>query len=147
MPELDRSRKEVSSIPFNGVGFQKHPSGLRYAFLKWDFPEAITAAAIDGTVNGNSDRDRGWTVELAFPWSGMKAVALGNSGSIPPEDGDTWRMDFSRFNQFKETPPARVSQGCAWSHHGCWDSHIPEVFPFITFSNAPPNEVEKSETK
>ncbi len=147
VPELDQSRKEVSSIPFNGVGFQKHPRGLRNAFLKWDFPEAKTAAAIDGTVNDNSDRDRGWTVELAFPWSGMKTIALGDSRSIPPEAGDTWRMDFSRFNQFKEAPPARDSQGWAWSHHGCWDSHIPEVFPFITFSNEPPNKEEKSEVK
>jgi Carbohydrate-binding family 9 len=143
VPELDRTREEVKSQDFNGVGYKTHPRGLRYAFLKWDYPEAKTAVAIDGTLNDPSDRDRGWTVELAFPWSGMKAIASGDARSIPPRDGDVWRMDFSRFNQFKEAPPVRDTQGWAWSPHGCWDSHIPEVFPFITFSTTPASTTQE----
>lgn len=135
--EIDRSRGDVTSQDFNGVGFKTHPRGRRYAFLKWDFPGAKVAVSIEGTLNDNSDRDRGWTVELALPWSGMKVLALGDSRSIPPQEGDVWRMDFSRFNHFKEAPPVLDSQGWAWSPHGCWDSHIPEVFPFITFSLQP----------
>ncbi|MEW4488724.1 carbohydrate-binding family 9-like protein [Thalassoglobus sp. JC818] len=137
VPELDRSRSEVRSQAFNGVGYRNHPRGPRIAFLDWDFPGAVTSVAIDGTLNDDSDRDRGWTVELAFPWAGMKSIALGDQRSIPPENGDIWRMDFSRFNQFQEAGPVRDSQGWAWSYHGCWDSHIPEVFPFVTFSNEP----------
>ena len=76
------------------------------------------------------DRDRGWTVELALPWAGMKLLTMGDGRSAPPKDGDVWRMDFSRFNQFKEAPPANDSGGWAWSAHGVWDSHVPEVFPF-----------------
>jgi len=105
--------------------------------LKWDFPAARSAVAVAGTLNNNSDRDRGWTVELALPWAGMKVLALGDTRVIPPHDGDVWRMDFSRFNRFAEAAPARDSQGWAWSFHGCWDSHIPEVFPFVTFSTSP----------
>ncbi len=135
VPELDRTRPEVKHQPFNGVGYQNHPRGPRIAFLKWDFPQTQSAVAIDGTLNDNTDRDRGWTVELAFPWEGMKSIALGDQRSIPPKPGDTWRMDFSRFNQFREAAPVRDSQGWAWSHHGCWDSHIPEVFPYLTFSS------------
>lgn len=143
VPEIDRSRDDVQCLSFNGVGYKNHPRGLRHAFLKWDFPHAKTAVAIDGTLNDNEDR--GWTAELAFPWSGMKTVALGDKRSVPPKPGDTWRMDFSRFNQFREAPPVRDSQGWAWSHHGCWDSHIPEVFPFITFSSdAVPKSVAKT---
>lgn len=138
VPELDRSSEGVTSQEFNGVGFKSHPRGKRYAFLKWDFPGVKTAVAIEGTLNDQTDRDRGWTVELAFPWSGMQVIALGDERAIPPNHGDIWRMDFSRFNQFKEAPPVRDSQGWAWSPHGCWDSHIPEVFPFITFSTAQP---------
>ncbi len=143
VPEIDRSRSDVKCRNFNGVGYSTHPRGPRHAFLKWDYPEARTAVAIDGTLNNNEDRDRGWTVELAFPWSGMKVVALGDERSIPPKEGDVWRMDFSRFNKFVEAPPVRDSQGWAWSHHGCWDSHIPEVFPFITFSTQPAKSVAK----
>ena len=137
VPELDRSRPEVKSQGFNGVGYKSHPRGPRYAFLKWDFPAARSAVAVAGTLNNNSDRDRGWTVELALPWAGMKVLALGDTRVIPPHDGDVWRMDFSRFNRFAEAAPARDSQGWAWSFHGCWDSHIPEVFPFVTFSTSP----------
>jgi len=49
-------------------------------------------------------------------------------------DGDEWRMDFSRFNQYKEAAPAKDSGGWAWSPHGVWDSHIPELFTRVRFS-------------
>ena len=133
-PELDQKRAEVKFQPFNGVGLTTHPRGKRWAYLKWDFPQLKSAVHIDGTLNDDSDRDRGWTVELALPWSGMKVLTHGDGRSAPPNDGDVWRMDFSRFNQFKEAAPAKDSGGWAWSAHGVWDSHVPEVFPFVTFS-------------
>jgi hypothetical protein len=89
---------------------------------------------VDGTVNDNRDRDRGWTVEIAIPWVGLAQLARPDGRSLPPKDGDVWRMDFSRFNQYKEAPPAQDPGGWAWSPHGAWDSHIPEVFPCIAFS-------------
>ena len=124
--------------PFNGVGFKTHPRGKRYAFLRWDFPGARSAVQIDGTINQNTDRDRGWTAELAFPWKGMKWLAKADGRALPPKDGDRWRIDFSRFNQYKEASPANDSGGWAWSHHGIWDSHIPEAFPYVTFRNNKP---------
>jgi len=36
-------------------------------FFVWDFPGLESAVHVDGTVNDNDDRDRGWTVELALP--------------------------------------------------------------------------------
>jgi hypothetical protein len=135
-PELDRSRAEVESQVFNGVGLQNHPRGKRWAFFKWDFPGANTAVFIDGTVNDHTDRDRGWTVELAFPWQGMRPLAQADGRALPPNNGDVWRIDFSRFNQYREAIPAEDSGGWAWSSDGVWDSHVPEVFPYITFSSA-----------
>jgi len=92
-----------------------------------------TAVHIDGTVNDNTDRDRGWTVELALPWKRMKWLAT-DGRPLPPKDGDVWRMDFSRFNTYKEAPPAQDSGGWFWTRHGVWDSHIPECFTYVTFS-------------
>lgn len=139
MPEFDRTLEGVRWQSFNGVGLRNHPRGLRWAFLGWDFPKAKTAVHILGTLNDDSDVDEGWTVELAFPWAGMKQLALGDDRSLPPEDGDEWRMDFSRFNQYKASAAADGSMvdsgGWAWSYHGVWDSHIPECFPYIEFSN------------
>jgi hypothetical protein len=130
LPEFERSKLR----PFNGVGMNNHPRGKRLGNFKWFYPEMQTAVHIDGTVNNDSDRDRGWTVELAFPWKGLESLAKADNRALPPKDGDLWRMDFSRFNTYKEAPPAKDSGGWFWSKHGVWDSHIPECFPYITFS-------------
>ncbi|SMO78655.1 carbohydrate-binding family 9-like protein [Fodinibius sediminis] len=131
-PSFRRSNPLVRE--FNGVGFNSHPRGMRLGSWDFHFPGLKSGVFVDGTLNDNSDRDRGWTVELAFPWHGMKWLAKADQRALPPEDGDTWRIDFSRFNPYKEAPPASDSGGWTWSSHGVWDSHIPECFPFITFS-------------
>ncbi len=120
--------------PFQGVAYRPHPRGLRYGFWNWDLKGLKSAVFIDGTVNDGRDRDRGWTVELAIPWSGLSDLARGGGMSLPPKDRDVWRMDFSRFNQYKEAPPANDSGGWAWSPHYVWDSHVPECFTYIHFS-------------
>jgi hypothetical protein len=120
--------------PFNGVGFTKHPRGGRLGNFHWSFPGKQTAVVIEGTVNEDKDRDRGWTVELAFPWKGLEWLAKADHRSLPPKEGDVWRMDFSRFNTYKEASPAKDSGGWVWSRHGIWDSHIPECFAFIRFT-------------
>jgi hypothetical protein len=132
VPEFAQSNSLVK--PFNGVGYTNHPRGLRYGSWAWDFPGKQTAIHIDGTLNNDKDKDRGWTVELAFPWQGMKWLAKGDGRSLPPRDGDVWRIDLSRFNQHKAPAPANDSGGWFWSRHGVWDSHIPECFPYVHFS-------------
>ena len=140
LAEFDRGREGVR--PFGGVGFKNHPRGRRIGYWRWDLPGLRSAVQVDGTVNDNSDRDRGWTVELAIPWRGLAHLARPDARSLPPKDGDVWRMDFSRFNQYKEAPPAKDPGGWAWSPHGAWDSHIPEVFPYIRFSVRPVGKAE-----
>ncbi len=139
IPELDRSAP--GALAFNGVGFTKHPRGARTGFWHWDFPGLRSAVAVDGKINEGSSQDRGWTVELALPWKGMQHLASGRS--LPPDDGDVWRISFSRFNQYKEPPPAADSSGWATGAHGIWDSHIPELFPFVTFSTDPVDHKEQ----
>jgi hypothetical protein len=118
---------------FNGVGYTTHPRGPRLGNFNWHFPGKRTAVFVDGTVNDDRDRDRGWTVEMAFPWAGMKWLAT-DGRALPPKDGDVWRIDFSRFNQYREAAPAKDSGGWALSAHRVWDSHVPECFPYVTFS-------------
>jgi hypothetical protein len=136
LPEFARAKM----VPFNGVGFTSHPRGGRLGNFNWHFPGKQTAVFIDGTVNDDTDRDRGWTVELAFPWKGMEQLARADHRAFPPKDGDVWRMDFSRFNTYKEAPPAKDSGGWFWTRHGVWDSHIPECFAHIKFTT---NEVSQ----
>lgn len=121
--------------PWNGVGFPNHPRGPRLGFFRWDLPGLRCAVHCDGVINDPTVRDRGWTAEIAFPWAGMQWLARGDGRSLPPAEGDVWRMDFSRFNQYKEAPPANDSGGWAVGAHGVWDSHIPELFPYVHFTN------------
>ncbi|RAK02756.1 cellulose/xylan binding protein with CBM9 domain [Larkinella arboricola] len=121
--------------PFNGVGFKNHPRGLRYGSWDFRFPGLQSAVHIDGTINNNQDRDRRWTVELAFPWKGMEWIARADNRALPPRNNDRWRIDFSRFNTYKEAAPSDDHGGWAWNSHRVWDSHVPECFPIITFSN------------
>lgn len=128
------SRHAPGFRPWNGVGFTTHPRGPRLGFFRWDLPGLRTGVFADGIVNDFTTRHRGWTVEVAFPWAGLECLARGDGRALPPREGDVWRMDFSRFNQYKEAPPAKDSGGWAWSAHGVWDSHIPECFPYIHFT-------------
>lgn len=132
-PGLDVNHPQAK--PFNGVGFKTHPRGRRIGFFNWDFPGLMKAVHVNGTLNDDRDLDRGWTVELALPWSGLEILAKGDGRALPPKNGDIWRMDFSRFNTYKNSAPSKDSGGWAWSAHGVWDSHIPECFTYVQFSD------------
>jgi len=112
-----------------------NPRGLRWAFFGWQFPEMQSATHIDGTINNNSDVDKGWTVELAFPWNGAKWLA-GNR-SLPPKDGDVWKIFLGRFEHLRiagnEVQPA---PGWAVNSHGVYDTHLPQCWTAIHFSTS-----------
>jgi len=136
-PEFDLASHRVDVLG----GFQdasrygKHPRGRRWAFMDWDFPGLTWAVGVDGTLNDDRDIDRGWTVELSFPWKSMEALAQGRP--LPPNNGDMWRMDFSRFEAL-HCCGSRVEPGPGWAlnRHGVYDSHIPECFSFVHFSDS-----------
>ena len=130
-PQLERDTPKTQV--FDGVGFTGHPRGKRLAFLGYDFPNFKSAVHVEGTLNDDSDVDKGWTVELAFPWQEMQALAKGDNRALPPNPGDQWRIDLFRFNKYKSSETHEDSGGWALGKHGVWDSHIPEVFPIITF--------------
>lgn len=130
-PDFDPTGQRI--LVLDGVGGHVHPRGERWGFLDWDCPGLQHAVQVDGTLNKRDDVDRGWSAEIAIPWSSLAPLADGRS--LPPRDGDVWRIDCSRFQ--KIGPKGEVLDPCAgwtWDRHGHYDSHIPEVFPFITFS-------------
>ena len=123
IPDFDPGR--MKTLTLSGVGGHLHPRGPRWGFLGWDFPGLLHAVHVDGT--------RGWTAELAFPWTGMKWLSDGRS--LPPRAGDVWRIDCSRFEQVDPSGQRLpVGAGWTWNRHGHYDSHIPEVFPYVRFS-------------
>jgi hypothetical protein len=88
---------------------------------------------VDGLLNKGAGADKGWSAELAFPWEGLEVLADGRS--LPPRDGDVWRIDCSRFEQAgPDGKPLHPAAGWTWNRHGHYDSHIPETFTFVHFS-------------
>jgi hypothetical protein len=136
IPEFDLLTNDVDLLGgFQDISrHEKHARGKRWAYRNWDFPGIKTAVHVDGTINDNSDIDKGWTVELAFSWSGMTHLA--NGRSLPPKEGDVWRVEFSRFQRMHNCGGhIDPHPGWAWNRNGVYDSHIPECFPYLTFSD------------
>lgn len=130
-PEFDPATQRVATLA--GVGGHRHPRGERWGFLDWDFPGLRHAVHVKGTINQDDDVDEGWTVELAFPWHGLRDLADGRS--LPPKAGDVWRIDCSRFQHYGPNDERlKRAAGWTWNRHGHYDSHIPETFTHVDFS-------------
>ena len=116
-----------------GMYFWKgdHPRGNRWAFLNWDFPGMRSAVHVDGALNDPAHPAKGWTAEIAFPWSGMRDLA--GSRSLPPKEGDEWRLFLGRYNNLALNG-THVSVGWAWDRVGSDDNHRPESFSLFRFT-------------
>jgi hypothetical protein len=104
----------------------------------WDCKGMKSAVFVDGTLNDPSDTDRGWSVELALPWTSLAEAA---HRPAPPHDGDTWRMNFSRVewqtrivNGRYEKVPGTKEDNWVWSPQGVIDMHRPERWGYVCFS-------------
>jgi hypothetical protein len=57
-------------------------------------PPLRCATFVNGTINDPTDVDVGWTAEIALP---LEKLAFGEINvSVPPTEGQYWRIDFSR---------------------------------------------------
>ena len=118
----------------SGATFWKgtHPRGIRWAFTNFDLQGLQTAVRIDGTLNDNSDIDKGWSLEVAIPWQSLSILA--NGRSIPPLAGDCWTMFLGRFQKLmvagKEVMP---HPAMALTSHGVYDTHLPDKWSRIQF--------------
>eukprot|EP00952_Eustigmatos_sp_NYUAD-ZCMA_P003091 13430-Eustigmatos_ZCMA.PRE.1 len=52
---------------------------------------------VNGTLNDPAQGSHDWTLEVGLP---LKELARYENVSIPPKDGDYWRINFSRV-QYK----------------------------------------------
>jgi len=111
------------------------------ALDSWEIPGLKSAVALDGTINRAGDTDRGWTVELAFPW---KVLGEQANRPSPPADGDQWRVNFSRVEWPTEAlgDSYRAKAGVnehnwVWSPQHVVDMHRPERWGYVQFSARP----------
>ncbi|HYV28575.1 MAG TPA: carbohydrate-binding family 9-like protein, partial [Candidatus Eisenbacteria bacterium] len=108
------------------------------ALNSWEIPGLKTAVHVDGTLNHPADRDKGWSVEIAFPWKALAEYAHRKS---PPAEGDQWRVAFSRVEwqieikdgKYHKVPGAK-EDNWIWSAQGIIDMHRPEKWGYVQFT-------------
>ena len=119
----------------SGASFWKgtHPRGIRWAFTNFDMPGLQTAVQIDGTLNNNTDIDKGWNLEIAIPWASLQLLDPGRA--MPPQTGDILNMFLGRFQKLitggKELLP---HPAMALNSHGIYDTHLVEKWSKIQFA-------------
>jgi hypothetical protein len=95
--------------------------------IRWNARGIRAATSVNGTVNDRSDRDTGWSAELAIPIS-----------EILPEGerlyvGDRWRAQFYRIERPKDSTDA-TAEFQAWSPTDTF--HRPERFGLLLFGGS-----------
>jgi hypothetical protein len=110
----------------------------------WEITGLKTAVHVRGTLNDPSDTDDGWSVEIAWPWKGLKELT---KIAVPPEDGDQWRINFSRVEWDIDTAGGkyrkidkRPEHNWVWSPQGKVNMHMPERWGYLQFSTAAPGQ-------
>jgi hypothetical protein len=117
-----------------GASFWKgtHPRGVRWAFTNFDMEGLQTAVKIDGSLNDHSDIDKGWSLEMAIPWTSLSLLA--NGRNLPPKNMDVWNMFLGRFQKLmvngKEIQPHPAT---ALNSHDVYDTHLPEKWSKVEF--------------
>jgi hypothetical protein len=96
-----------------------------------------TAVHVDGLLNRPAYVDKGWTVEIAIPFSSLKDIA---GCRCPPEIGDQWRINFSRVEWQVRVEQGRIvkvpntpEDNWVWSPQGVIDMHRPEMWGILQF--------------
>ena len=105
-----------------------------------NLPGLVSAVHVDGTLNDPATVDRGWSVEIAFPFDALAKHNVGRAN--PPAAGDVWRVNFSRVEwthgivdgRYVKTPREhRAEDNWVWSPQGLIDMHQPEHWGIVTF--------------
>jgi len=110
-----------------------------------------SAVELRGTINDPTDRDLGWSVEIAIPWSALTEIA---DRALPPNDGDVWWVNYSRVQWRLDEVPGEAGltgyskrtdsagkdlseDNWVWSPQGVIAMHEPESWGLVMFAEEP----------
>ena len=109
--------------------------------MAWNSDGMISATSLEGTLNDNTDVDKGWYVEMAIPYECMKKPGR----NYLPQINQPWRIDFSRVEWTLEKNGISYSKklrengkpipefNWVWSPIGIIDMHIPSRWGYLYF--------------
>ncbi|MCL7959243.1 MAG: carbohydrate-binding family 9-like protein [marine benthic group bacterium] len=123
----------------------------------WDIQGLRTGVEVDGTLNDPTDEDRGWSVEIAIPWTVLEEAA---GRPVPPAPGDRWRFNFSRVQWRSEIVDGKYvkladpgtgepldEDNWVWSPQGLIAMHYPEMWGIVEFVESESGEATSSLTE
>jgi hypothetical protein len=90
----------VFDSQFDGYNLPKGGPDGPFGNQDWQ-SKLKSAVTIDGTLDKEGDEDKGYTIELAIPWT-----SFDKAKTKPPALGDTWRINFYAMQN---------NSGVAWS--------------------------------
>jgi hypothetical protein len=109
------------AVMYDYVYFQ-----TRYLFKRLNLEGLALATKLDGTINARGDKDKGWTLEVAIPFTEFEPLAQ----NFPPKPGERWTLNLNRWDGVQ--PDRRLSM---WSDSGLErpHPHNPKRFGVIRF--------------
>lgn len=120
------------------------------ALHDWNIPGLKHAVHLRGTLNDSSDKDAGWSVEMAIPWTGITGHSNHPRTATAPPANSILRMNFSQVNwqveADKSSPHAynkkKGSNGAplpesnhVWAATGEINIHMPEHWGYVKLSD------------
>ncbi len=127
------------------------------ALHDWNIPGLKHAVHLRGTLNDSSDTDKGWSVEMAIPWSGITGHSNHPRIADAPPADSILRMNFSQVNWQIEPAENNTThyqkkkdeQGNnlpesnhVWAATGEINIHMPEHWGYVKLSNKSVGEWE-----
>jgi hypothetical protein len=90
-----------------------------------------TAVEVRGTLNSGSLDDQGWDAEFAIPWAAVKGNDPTMAVRLPPQPGDTMRLNVVRVDY----PAGGSPSASAWNRIRYTDFHSIDRLMTITFGD------------
>ncbi|MEO8100301.1 MAG: carbohydrate-binding family 9-like protein [Acidobacteriota bacterium] len=114
-------------------GFEMNVRGILYDYAnhggrtlvkQYNADGVRIATFLRGTMNVRGDKDQGWSLEAAIPWSNFDSL------SRPPQVGTVWKANINRWDGIE--PDRRMSIWSDPQQETPWP-HIPQRFGDLAF--------------
>ncbi|MFC1454101.1 carbohydrate-binding family 9-like protein [Verrucomicrobiota bacterium] len=101
----------------------------RFPSVEWRCRGFLSATRMDGTVNAPHDVDRGWSIELAIPWTSLAPLT---KGSCPPASGDIWGAHLGRVYRDRV---GGENEYWVWPFLAVKQCHLPDRYGKLIFKD------------